>query len=95
MGGCWCEYYSSVRYTIVKWSRRICCRKGKGLIAKKPMDLCACESEKHEHGVIADVNTTLLSDTLKSIGLVESASKGLVVKKKHGPQAVCMRERGA
>ena len=27
--------YSVVRYTIVNRSRRICCRKGKGLVTKK------------------------------------------------------------
>jgi hypothetical protein len=27
--------YSAVRYTIVNRSRRNCCRKGKGLVAKK------------------------------------------------------------
>ncbi len=40
------------------------CRKVKGLVVKKPMDLCACESEESDHGVGAGVNTTLLSDTL-------------------------------
>jgi hypothetical protein len=30
-----CRCYSAVRYTIVNRSRRICCRKGKGLVAKK------------------------------------------------------------
>jgi hypothetical protein len=60
------------------------------------MDLCVCESEDHEYGVGVGVNTTLLSDTLQSIGLVESAppSRAMVWlrKKTHGP--VCMRERG-
>ena len=36
------------------------------------MDLCVCESEEREDGVGAVVNSTLLSDTLESIGLVES-----------------------
>jgi hypothetical protein len=44
-----------------------------GLGRKKPMDLCVCESEAHEDGVCDGVNTTLLSDTLWSIGLAESA----------------------
>ena len=59
----WYEFYSAVRYTIVSRSPRIC-RKDKGLVPKKPMDLCECESEEHEHGVDAGVSTTLLSDTL-------------------------------
>ena len=29
------RWYSTVRYTIVNRSRRICCRKGKGLVVKK------------------------------------------------------------
>ncbi len=33
-------------------------------LRKKPIDLCACESEGHEHGVGAGANSTLLSDTL-------------------------------
>ena len=57
-----CRCYSDVRYTIVNRSRRICCRRGKVWLQKKPMDLCACESEEHEHGVGAGVDTTLLSD---------------------------------
>jgi hypothetical protein len=36
------------------------------------MDLCVYECEDHEHGVGSVVNTNLLSDTPKSIGLVES-----------------------
>ena len=34
-GGCWCEFYSVVRYTKVNRSLRICCRKDKGLVVKK------------------------------------------------------------
>jgi hypothetical protein len=30
-----CRCYSAVRYTIVNRSRRICCRKVKGLVTKK------------------------------------------------------------
>ena len=30
-----CRCYSVVRYTIVNRSRRICCRKGKGLVGQK------------------------------------------------------------
>ena len=44
--------------------------KGKVSVAKKNHDLCACEREECEHGVDAGVNTTLLSGTLLSIGLV-------------------------
>ena len=33
-------------------------------VRKKPMNLCACESEEHDHEVGAGVNTTLLSGTL-------------------------------
>jgi hypothetical protein len=38
------------------------------------MDLCASEGEGREHGVGAGANTTLLSDTLWSKGLVECAA---------------------
>jgi hypothetical protein len=34
------------------------------------MDLCVSESEEYEDGVGTGVNTTLLPDTLQSIGLV-------------------------
>jgi hypothetical protein len=30
-----CRCYSTVRYTIANRSRRICCPKGKGFVAKK------------------------------------------------------------
>jgi len=45
---------------------------GQVWLRKKTMDLCTSESEEHDHGVGAGVNTTLLSDTLKSISLAES-----------------------
>ena len=38
--------------------------RAKVWLRENPMDLCACESEEHEHGVGAGVNSTLLSDTL-------------------------------
>ena len=48
------------------------------------MDLCAFENEEPEHGVGSGVNSTLLSDTLKSIGLgVCRKGKDLVSKKAH------------
>ena len=37
------------------------------------MDLCSYESEDHDHGVGSGANSTLLSDTLQSIGLAESS----------------------
>jgi hypothetical protein len=37
------------------------------------MDLCVCENE--DHWVGTDLDTTLLSDTLQSIGLSESVVK--------------------
>ncbi len=40
---------------------------------------------------IEGVDVTLVSDTLKSIGLTETG-KGLVVKK--NPEPVCIQERG-
>ena len=43
-----CRCYSDVRYTIVSRSHRISCRKVKGLVVKKTMDLCGYESEDHE-----------------------------------------------
>jgi hypothetical protein len=54
--------YSTVRYTTVNRSRRICCRKGNDLVVKKNHG--PCESEDHEHRVGDGANTTLLSDTL-------------------------------
>jgi hypothetical protein len=33
-------------------------------LRKSPIDLCVCESEEREHGVVAGVNSTLMSDTL-------------------------------
>ncbi len=59
-----CEYYCVVRYTLVRRSHRMCYLKDKGVVGKKPMDLCACESEEYTDGVGAGVNTTLVSDTL-------------------------------
>ena len=38
------------------------------------MNLCAYESEDHEHRVGAGVNSTLMSDTLWSIDLGESSA---------------------
>ncbi len=38
--------------------------RAKVWLRKKPMDLCGCESEEHEHVVGDGVNTTLMSDTL-------------------------------
>ncbi len=42
------------------------CHEGRGLAVseKKTMNLCACESEEHEHGVGADVNSIIMSDVL-------------------------------
>jgi hypothetical protein len=34
-----CRCYPAVRYNTVNRSRRICCRKGKGLVAKKNHEL--------------------------------------------------------
>jgi hypothetical protein len=39
------------------------------------MNLCACEDEEREYGVVAGVNATVLSETLLTIGLEESASR--------------------
>jgi hypothetical protein len=50
--------------TLVTRSHRMCYLKDKGLVGKKPMDLCARESEEYTNGVGAGVNTTLVSDTL-------------------------------
>jgi hypothetical protein len=38
--------------------------RAKAWLRKKPMDLCAYESEEHADGVGAGANTTLLSDTI-------------------------------
>jgi hypothetical protein len=48
----------------------VCCRPFRLLkirLRKKPMNLCACDSEDREHGVGAGVNDTMLSDTLAII----------------------------
>jgi len=45
------------RNTIGHKSRRIC-YKGKVSVAKKPMNLCACDSEECEDGVGAGVTAT-------------------------------------
>jgi len=42
------------------------------------------EREEYEHGVGAGVNTTLLSDTLQSIGLVECDKRTKVKDKTRG-----------
>ena len=39
------------------------------------MNLCGYESEEDESGVGTGVNSTLMSDTLSSIGLPESAAE--------------------
>jgi hypothetical protein len=61
---CWYEYYSDVRYTIVNRYAECADTRTKVWLRKKPMDLCACESEEREHGLGVGVNTTLMSDTL-------------------------------
>ncbi len=58
-------------YVRVIRSRRMYCHKEKGLwFRKKPMDLCACESETCEHRVGTDVNVIVMSDVLYGIGLL-------------------------
>ena len=57
-------------------SHRIC-RKGKGLVVKKPMDLCGRESEDHDHGVGAGVNVIIMSDVLYWIDRTDSVSSTL------------------
>ena len=56
------------------------------------MDLCACESEEREHGVGAGAKSTLLSDTLKSIGLAESAAARAKVWLRKKPIDLCAWE---
>ena len=62
------------------------------------MDLCASENEDHEHGMGAGVSTTLLSDTLRSIGLVECDITECVTRVKvwfrenHMDRCVCESE---
>ena len=60
------------RWTTKGRPRRISFRKGRGLVPKKPTNLCGWESDDHEDGVGPGTNSTLLSDTLWSIGLTES-----------------------
>ncbi len=52
-----CQIHYSQKVFLLPQGQRFGCEK-------KPMDLCACESEEHEYGVSASANTTLLSDTL-------------------------------
>ncbi len=82
--GCWCEFYSDVRYTIVNRSRRIFCHKGKGLVVKKThrpvcirerggwgWDGCWCE-------FYSTVRYTIVN---RSRRICCRQGKGLVVKK--------------
>jgi hypothetical protein len=89
-----CRSYSVVRYTIVNRSPRNWIPEGDRFgCEKKPMDLCVFESEEREDGVGAGANTTLLSDTLQSIGLAESAAARAKVYKK--TMDLCARARSA
>ena len=57
------------------------------------MDLCVYESEEHDHGVGDGVNSTLLSDILKSIGLGESVERVKIwLRKKTMDLCVCENE---
>ena len=56
------------------------------------MDLCACESEEHTHGVGAGANTTLLSDALQSIVLTESAAARAKAWLRKKPMDLCAYE---
>ena len=49
--------------------------------------LCACYSEEREHGVGAGVNATMLSETLKVVGLAETAGRPFWLRKK--PMNLC------
>jgi hypothetical protein len=48
---------------------------------------CACDSEEREHGVGAGVNATMLSETLKVVGLAEAARRPFWLRKK--PMNLC------
>ena len=56
------------------------------------MDLCVYESEEHEHGVGGGVNTTLLSDTLQSVGLSEYVESSKVWFRKKTIMDLCVVE---
>jgi hypothetical protein len=51
---------------------------------------CACDSEDREHGVVAGVNTTILSETLQDIILAESAGSVFQLRK---PVNLCRKEQ--
>jgi hypothetical protein len=55
-------------------------------LRKKPMNLCACDSEECENGVGVGVNDTMLSETLEVINLSESASRTLRLREKKDTQ---------
>ena len=56
------------------------------------MDLCTFENEDHDHRVGTGVNSTLLSDTLQSIGLGESSPTRSKVCFRKKPMDLCVYE---
>ena len=44
-------------------------------LRKKPINLCACNSEERERWVGAGVNATMLSETLQVVGLEGAAAR--------------------
>ena len=54
--------------------------------------LCACDSEEREHGVGAGVNSTILSETLKVVGLAESVRRSFWLRRKPMNLCVCDSE---
>ncbi len=66
--------------------------RAKVWLRKKTMDLCACESDDHEHGVGTCVNTTLMSYTIvnRSPRICCRQGKGLVAGKNCGPMCICL-----
>ena len=53
------------------------------------MNLCACDSEEREHGVVAGVNATMLSETLEVVGLAEGVRRSFWLRKKTMNLCVC------
>jgi hypothetical protein len=62
------------------------------LVAKKNMNLCACDSEECEHGVGAGVNATMLSETLEVVRLAEAARRPFWSQKKTMNLCACDSE---
>jgi hypothetical protein len=69
--------------------------RAKVWLRKKTMDICACESEEHEHargGYWCECYSAVRYTIVNRSRRICRKDKGLVPKRDHGP--VCMQERG-